>query len=182
MKLLSILSNLSLPPFLKKIGLNRLSKASAAAFETTAPSCKGKSYEAGLQKYALFTRDEVEKAALSEEELPKIQARLYKSGYKFGKRLRQLLHLNNLEEVMTVSRILYQTLEIDFQGNKNGEITIERCFFSKFYTPKTCEVISALDQGILEGLAGEGRLQFYQRITEGDGYCKACLLLKGKAL
>jgi hypothetical protein len=181
MKLLPAISGLRLPPFLKKIGLNRLSHATATAFGCPAPSLKGLSFKEGLRIYALFTRQAVQKGAFSKEELPAVQARLYGSSYRWGRRFRRVLHITALAEVMALSRILYRALEIDFEGTSQGEITIRRCFFSNFYSPEVCGAISDLDQGLLAGLSGGGRLQFYQRITEGGKCCKACLFLKEKS-
>ncbi len=74
---------------------------------------------------------------------------------------------------MVMGRILYRALKIDFRGISSGEIEISRCYFSQFYSPQICELISSLDEGILAGLAGDGRLTFSQRITEGRDCCKA---------
>ncbi len=176
--ILPALSELRLPPFLKKIALNRLSRATAAAFGRPAPALKGLSFNESLGKFALFTQEEAGKAALSKEALPVVQARLYGSGFAWGRLLRRLLHVTGRQEAMALGRVLYRALEIDFEGNSKGEITIRRCFFSNYYSSQVCGVISALDQGILAGLSGGGRLQFYQRITEGAKCCKACLLRK----
>lgn len=181
MKILPAISELRLPSFLKKTGLKRLANATAAAFGRPALSFKGLSLEESLREYARFSREAAEQAFLNKEGLPGIEARLYRETYRLGWWLRQLLHITTLEEAMALGRILYRALEIDFEGDSTGEITIRRCFFSSYYSPEICAAISALDHGILAGLAGGGDLQFYRRITAGDKYCKACLQLKEKS-
>jgi hypothetical protein len=74
---------------------------------------------------------------------------------------------------MALSRFLYGILDIEFHGNRSGEITIGRCYFSDFYSPQACEVMSAMDRGLLAGLAGGGDLVFTERITEGRPCCRA---------
>ena len=66
---------------------------------------------------------------------------------------------------MTLGRFLYDILDIDFYGSvcgsdsSSGEITISRCYFSSLYSPEACQVMSAMDSGLLAGLAGGGGAQ-----------------------
>jgi hypothetical protein len=75
--------------------------------------------------------------------------------------------------VIRGARLLYGILSIDFQGAPDGDIVINRCFFSRDYTPKTCALMSGLDEGVLAGLSGGGRLEFSARITENKAVCRA---------
>jgi len=66
-------------------------------------------------------------------------------------------------------------LGIDFLGEPDGSMVMTRCFFSDYYSSPVCRLISSLDEGLLVGLAGGGRLSFSQRITEGHECCRAHL-------
>lgn len=55
-----------------------------------------------------------------------------------------------------------------------GEIVVTDCYFSRYYTPEQCAVMSSVDSGIIAGLCGGGTLTFTERITEGCRRCRAC--------
>ena len=55
-----------------------------------------------------------------------------------------------------------------------GEIVVTDCYFSRFYTPEQCAIMSSVDSGIIAGLCGGGTLTFTERITEGCRQCRAC--------
>jgi hypothetical protein len=178
---MNILLNIAqtyLPTWIKKAKLKELADCTAAAFNCPAPSFKHLALDDCLVTYAEFTREEAEKALRSEPELRQITQRLYQNAYQMGHKLRQCFRLTTLHEVMTMSRILYQGLRIDFQGTAQGEITISQCFFSQFYSRQVCQLISSLDQGLLAGLAGGGQLVFSQRMTEGRTCCHAHFAMK----
>jgi hypothetical protein len=92
-----------------------------------------------------------------------------------GSELRQRLHIKNTQEIMLASRLLYDILGIEFQGDARGEVTINACFFSTYYSSGVCRILSSLDEGVAAGLSGGGTLSFAQRITEGKDCCKARL-------
>jgi hypothetical protein len=110
----------------------------------------------------------------------------------------RLLYVRTVEETMAAGRLLYRMLGIDFQGDargevprrgrsprrwpsgystreegERGEVTIARCYFSSYYSPQVCRLMSAMDQGLFAGLSGGGRLIFMTRITEGYDHCQA---------
>ena len=68
---------------------------------------------------------------------------------------------------------MYDAIGVDFRGDAAGVVTVSRCYFSDVYTPEVCRLVSALDEGLLAGLAGGGRLTFSQRLTEGAVCCRA---------
>lgn len=162
------------PAFIKKQKLSDLFDLTAQAFEADPPDLSGKSLDEYLFHYALFTKSAAEKALqnanLSQQ---KVKNNLYKNAYRLGQRIKKQLGLRTFEDVMTASKFLYQILGIDFEGNQNGEIIINKCHFSEFYSSEVCELISALDEGMLAGMSGGGKLTFYQRITEDKDCCKA---------
>ena len=86
-----------------------------------------------------------------------------------------------MADAMIAARICYRMLDIDFKGNAGGEVCITRCSFSGVYSPAACQVMSALDAGLLAGLTGGGRLLFSQRLTEGFPSCRARVFLEVEA-
>ncbi|OJW01889.1 MAG: hypothetical protein BGO39_28135 [Chloroflexi bacterium 54-19] len=155
-----------------------LFKQTAQAFQAEMPPLEGLSTGECLREYAIFTRVQAGRALRNPRNQSLIQARLRQDGYHLASKIRKRGRLNSLKEVMAVARLLYRALAIDFEGTPTGEITIRQCYFSRFYSGQVCEVISALDEGILAGLAGEGKLKFSRRITEGYPTCRACFMTK----
>lgn len=168
------------PVFLKKQKLAELFNRTAQAFQIDPPDLSRKSLDEYLMQFALFTQSAAEKILqstnLSHEEVKK---NLYRHTFQLGQKIRKQLGIRNFEEVLNASRFLYNLLGIDFKGDQNGEIIINKCYFSQFYSSQVCELISGLDEGMLAGLSGGGRLTFSQRITEGNDCCKATFTYDG---
>ena len=101
------------------------------------------------------------------------EARLRENGRAFGRRIRKLLRVETGAEAMAAARILYRAVGIDFAGEPGGDIAIRRCYFADRYSREVCRLVSALDEGVLAGLHGGGRLEFRARITEGAPACLA---------
>ena len=167
------------PGSIKKAQLGRLFAATADAFQTTTPSLQGLTFENSLRLYARFTREQSEKSAKSGT-TKAVQARLFANAFRMGERYRLRFQLGTLEEMMRLGRVIYKLLEIDFSGNPTGDVLVNRCFFSAYYSSDVCQLVSSLDSGLLAGLSGGGRLRFSQRITEGNSCCKAHLDMAGR--
>jgi hypothetical protein len=172
------LAQIYIPGFIKKKKLVELFNIAAAAFQCAVPETRGSSCKELLKRYALLTRDEAERSIQQSKELQSIKRDLYDNAYRLGKRIRKKLRISNTEEVKTISRLLYHIIGIDFQWSSEGEIIIKECYFSQFYSNRVCRIISSLDEGILSGLSGGGKLRFYQRITQGKECCKAHFTVK----
>jgi hypothetical protein len=168
-----------MPAIVKRQTLVLLFRATAAAFHADMPRLAGLSREQCLLAYARFTADQVEEALRQGGDLSGLQARLYRNAYRLGRMPGWLLRVQGVDDVMALGRLLYGILDIDFAGSANGEITICRCYFSSFYSPEACQVMAAMDRGLLAGLAGGGDLMFSQRITEGHPCCCARFTLAG---
>jgi hypothetical protein len=166
------------PTFIKKKKLEELFACTAAALECDAPSLRGLAYDECLREYALFTKRAVKESIEQGRDLRMVKDRLYQNAYQIGEELAKTFHITTMEDVMRMGRILYRTLAIDFRGTAQGEVTITQCYFSKFYSPQICQVISALDAGVFAGMSGGARLTFTQRITESSDRCRACLSLR----
>ncbi len=160
-------------PFMKSRGLVELGRLAAAAFETEYPAREKSTYPELLDQFARFTKQEAEKALASGVSLQAIRGRLRDNARRFGRKIRRILRLSSPEEVMAGARILYRVIKIDMAGTARGEIVFRKCFFSAFYSPGVCELVSALDEGILAGLADGGELRFMERLSEGKNCCRA---------
>jgi hypothetical protein len=172
--LLKILPH-NLPDFIREEILSELFEATADAFECPAPELDHLSYDATLRAYALFTREQAEKALQAGRDLSAIKTQLYQHAYPLGGKLRKWFAVDTMEEVMELGQILYRAIGVEIQGDTQGDVTVKRCYFSRFYSGSVCDLISALDDGVFSGLSGGGRLAFSQRLTEGRECCRAKL-------
>jgi len=166
------------PAIVKRQALVQLFGATAAAFQSDMPRLSGLSREQCLLAYARFTAERAGEALRQGGDLSELQERLYRNAYRLGRTPGRLLRVYDIEDGMALGRFLYGILDIDFDGNDSGEITIRRCYFSGFYSPEVCQVMSAMDRGLLAGLAGGGDLVFIERITEGRSSCRAHFTLE----
>lgn len=168
----------NLPVFIREEIIAELFAATANAFGCPVPAHEHLSYDECLQAYALFTSQQAEKAFQDGRDLLTIKKQLYQNAYPLGAKLRQWFGVNTIEEVMELGQILYKAIGVEIQGDAQGDVTVERCYFSQFYSGPVCDLISALDDGVFSGLSGGGRLAFSERLTEGRQCCKAKLRLK----
>jgi hypothetical protein len=166
------------PNFLRTLALAQLFRATAAAFQAEMPRLSGLSHEQRLLAYARFTTDRAEEALRNGEDVSELLERLYGNAYRLGRIPGRLLRVQGVDDVMTLGRLLYGILNIDFHADGGGEITIRTCYFSSHYSPQVCQLMSAMDCGLLAGLAGDGKLEFTQRITEGHACCRANFTLE----
>jgi hypothetical protein len=173
MSFLLFLAERYLPAFIRKKELKNLFQLTASAFGSDAPSLVGLSYDDCLDKFALSTESSVHQLGNQDERIFIIQERLFQRAYEYGTLWRKRFGITTMNEAMKAGKILYRAIGIDFRGTEQGVIEIGKCFFSKYYSPATCKLISSLDAGILAGLTGGGKLTFSQRITEGSASCKA---------
>jgi len=168
-----------LPAFVKKRMLANLFDLTAQAFGSDPPRIKNLSYEEALEAYALFTQKEAERVLEERRSVEAVGSRLYENARVLGQKIRGSLRLRRPEDILRMSKILYKILGIAFEGQVDGQVTIAQCYFSHFYTERVCGLVSFLDAGVAAGLSGGGKLDFYQKITEGRDCCKALLAWKG---
>ena len=167
------------PPAIKKIVLQKLYRATSRAFDVAPPAGLSRlSHAALLESYAAFTKHEADRVLPDPGRAALVEERLYRETRVLGDHLRRALRLRTPGEIMVASKILYAALGIDFEGREPGEVTIRRCYFSRFYTAGICRLMSSADAGVAAGLSGGGRLAFSQRITEGAAVCLARLEIK----
>lgn len=167
------------PPIVQRQALALLFRATADAFQCDMPRLPGLSHEQRLREYARFTAERAEEALRSDRDQAELQERLYRNAYRLGRAPGWLLGVHSVEDVMALGRLLYGILDIEFTGSGSGEFSISRCYFSGFYSPDACRLMSAMDRGLFTGLAGGGDLVFRQRITEGQACCRGRFTLAG---
>lgn len=165
------------PGIAKGPALRVLFRSTAAAFGCEPPSLGALSSEQCLLAYARFTAAHATSLLDGNGDVLRVQDQLYRHAYALGRVPGRLLRLDSLGDVMALGRLLYSVLDIDMDGSDDGGITIHRCYFSRFYSPEVCKVMSAMDRGLFAGLGNGGELAFSERITEGFACCRARLRL-----
>jgi len=176
------LLNIYIPPFVKRSGIKQLFKASAEAFESAMPDIQTLSANECLRQFALFTKNQVEKLINMGNDFEAVKNRLFENALQLGKKYRKKFRVHDLNDVMETARIFYRIIGIKFKGNSKGEVIINRCYFSKIYNDQTCQVMSAMDSGLLAGLANGGELIFCTKITENHSCCQADFILSEKVI
>ncbi len=152
----------------RKIELQLLMNLTARALDKQAKRIWILSSDEALRVYAEYTRQHLHGHV--EEQLLQ---RMGDEAWRMGRRLRNLFRLQSPERSRRFIISLYRNIGIELEGQLPGNLCFKRCFFSRYYTPDICLAASALDEGIIRGIAGEGRLIFEQRITEGCPCCMA---------
>lgn len=175
MSLLVIALQIYTPNWVKRRALAELFKCAAAAFEAEAPPLAGLDHKDCLAEYARFTQTLADQRLRAGSEIDALGQRLYRNAAKLGRQQKKLLRLSTVHEVMAAGRVLYRMIDIDFRGDAQGEVVINRCYFSRFYSSEVCKLMSAMDRGLLAGLSNGADLTFTSRITEGRSCCRAHL-------
>ncbi|MBN2010647.1 hypothetical protein JW960_14975 [candidate division KSB1 bacterium] len=178
MNLLFRIANLYIPNFIKKRELKKLFRLTATAFGETMPSLDTLNYDKCLAEYAQFSQNAVDHFFAQGKDIQPVQEQLFRLASEYGTLWRKRFAVVSIDDVMQAASLLYRTIGIDFWGTERGDIKISTCFFSSFYSPQTCIVISSLDAGIMAGLSDGATLLFTRRITEGFDTC--CAHLKQK--
>ena len=153
------------PPFVRRLALQILMNATARAFRMHGKRLWTLPWRDGLRLYAEYTRAR-----------PNVDPEaLYSVSYTLGQRLRHITGLTDPRDLRRLVFWLYSGIGISMGGKLPGEVSVSGCFFSDYYTPAQCAMMSNMDSGIVGGIMGGGKLIFTQRITEGAPCCKARL-------
>ena len=161
-----------LPAFIKRRGLMELVRAAASAFYVDMPDFRGETVDGILRRFAVMA-DEWTRAAVSQGKSAEVSTKLFGNARRIGSKARKILRPRTMTELMEAARVLYAAIGIDFRGDPQGQIVVRACAFSRGFTPEACRIMSSMDAGVLSGLAGDGRLQFSARLTEGAEACRA---------
>jgi len=145
---------------------------------------KGLSSRSAKEKRAFMSKehkDLVESLALAlgrEEAVRLGRDALFKAGEQLGKETRLRLGVgNSRRDLIKAARILYRVLGISFkvewQGQTNATLIVDRCELAKNYSELTCTVLSATDEGVVKGLNPDMNMKFETWITSGCSNCTA---------
>ncbi len=170
MNLRLALASVYLPAVVKRRKLAELLRRTAGAFGDAAPDVTGASFEEGLRTFAALSTRWAEQAGRSDAGAAD---RLRATAREFGKEIRHALRIDTPADAMRAARLLYGLLGIELEARVDGTLVMRRCYFADWYAPRVCALMSALDEGVLAGLAGGGSLTFASRITEGCDRCSA---------
>ncbi len=176
MNLRLAVASVYLPGVVKRRKLAQLLRRTAGAFGDAAPDVTGVPFDEGLRTFAALTTRWAEDAARSDAGAAD---RLRATAREFGKEVRHALRIRTPADAMRAARLLYGMLGIRLEARVDGTLVIRRCYFADWYTPRVCALMSALDEGVLAGLAGGGQLAFASRITEGCDRCTATFRFEG---
>ncbi len=159
------------PSILKKIELQILLNATAAAFDRPGKMIWQLSEDKALAAYAAYTKTCLKDTAPDRK-------RVYRNAYRLGQRIRRISGFTEREDLKRLVFYLYSNIGIKLTGQLPGEILIPACYFSDVYTPKQCMMMSFMDWGIVSGIFGGGKLVFSERLTQGCGRCRALFIDK----
>ncbi len=142
------------------------------------PSSPADFREAMAAKHARLVRLLVERKGL-EAGVNEGREAMHAAGVDLGSRLRSRLRLDDGEDdLLAAARLLYRMLGIGFDVERDGRgarILVRGCSLSGGYGPLTCEVISAMDEGVVEGLNPRARMTFTRRNSPSSCLCEAGL-------
>lgn len=154
------------PEIVRRVQLQILMNLTSKAFHLPGKRLWTRPWRDGLRAYAEYTRKYCSDAD---------PQRLYALSFDLGERLRRATGLTDAGDLRRLVFWLYRGIGIAMGGELPGEIAVSGCFFSDYYTPSVCAVMSHMDSGIVGGIMGSGRLAFTERITEGSPCCRARL-------
>jgi hypothetical protein len=110
---------------------------------------------------------------------------LFDAGKQLGRQVRGLLGVSETPaDLIRAARVLYRVLGINFDivrtGNGIATLIVNRCALAEEYSELTCQVLSATDEGVMQGLNPNTRMRFREYLTSGCPKCKADLLFIGE--
>jgi len=102
---------------------------------------------------------------------------LFVVGQQLGRQSRDRLGVGSSRgDLERAARIMYRVLGINFQlkwqGTNEADVVVTRCALAQHYSMLTCMVLSATDEGVVNGLNPNTYMKFEKHITDG---CKTCI-------
>ena len=112
---------------------------------------------------------------------------LFLVGQILGKESRNKLGVSdNPKDLTRAAKILYRILGIEFHlewhDQSKATVIIDQCALAKQYSKLTCEVLSATDEGVINGLQPNLTMKFREYITNGCNNCLAEINLNAKEI
>jgi predicted ArsR family transcriptional regulator len=107
---------------------------------------------------------------------------LFKTGKELGNESRRRLGVHNPQDLMKAANILYRVLGIEFKvswiDKTEAILTVHHCALAKGYSELTCQILSATDEGVINGLVPNATMQFKEKLTGGCSTCIAEITLE----
>lgn len=167
------LAELYMPARLRLRKIRELAALTARAFGTAPPSLANRPVRRALEDYARFTREAADRAVGDKADLGLLAAGLRREAFAFGGTLAAEFGIRDRGQARRLIRLAYRAIGIDLKLEPDGTVLVSRCSFRVFYMPETCQLIASLDEGLMAGVGGGGRLEFSDRLTSGAGACRA---------
>ncbi|MBN1542889.1 L-2-amino-thiazoline-4-carboxylic acid hydrolase [candidate division KSB1 bacterium] len=116
----------------------------------------------------------------AEEAIRQGRERMFRTGVELGRKYRRLLGVGEtVQELVAAATILYAALGIDFSVEPRDRwrwvMTVHRCSLAKAYDADTCRMLSAADEGVVQGLNSATRMRFTAHLTGGCSCCTASI-------
>ena len=110
---------------------------------------------------------------------------LFSVGQDLGKQARSSLGVGDSPKDLTrAAKILYHILGIEFHlewhDQSSATLIIDRCALAEQYSKTTCEIMSATDEGVINGLQPKLTMKFKEYMTSGCKNCRASINLDQK--
>ena len=105
---------------------------------------------------------------------------MYHEGLLLGQRFKRLLGVGeDPKDLINAARIMYTVLGIDFEVEEYGKdemiMVVTHCSLANNYNSSTCKILSAADEGVVQGLNPNIHMKFVKRITQGHDHCLASI-------
>lgn len=159
------------PHYLRREKLQTLLSVAATGFNKSAPSLTGQSFRESWLTFATTTRTWADELFASGQDPEPVWVRLKQATHHLGSILRKELRITNRKQALLALKILYASLGVKWHTTENGMVSVYRCKFSEIYTSKVCRFMSAMDEGLVEGITHQGKLFWNERITDGHPRC-----------
>jgi predicted ArsR family transcriptional regulator len=117
--------------------------------------------------------------AVGKENAAKLgREKLFEVGKGLGVEIRGKLGItSNPKDLVKAAKLLYRVLGIDFDvewlGKTNASLLVHKCALAKEYNEVTCLILSATDEGVINGLQPTANMTFKNKITDGSSTCVA---------
>jgi hypothetical protein len=175
------LLRLHLPALVRRAILRELIAAIARAFERPCPPISDLSAEELLACAIDVSNRWSEDTLGAAADRSQAERRLFSEAFALGRRANRRLRIETEEEGLAAAGVLYEAIGIEFRPGRAGAIVVPRCAFARVYEQGVCELMSAVDSGLIAGLTGAAGLRFTERLTEGAPACRALVLHSGGA-
>ncbi len=110
---------------------------------------------------------------------------LFQVGQNLGKQARRKLGVGDgPNDLIKAAKILYRVLGIEFHiqwhNQSRATVFIDKCALAQQYSKLTCEVLSATDEGVINGLQPHLAMKFREYIPGGSKNCLADIYFNSK--